>query len=190
MSTTSTEQGLRSLETGIRELLDKQEIAECITRLARATDRHDVELGSNSYHEDARDDHAIYIGLGRDLMEWNNSYHDATLSAHQHQISNMLIELDGDEAHAETYVTLVAVGKDTSVLSMGGGRYLDRLERRDSRWAITDRVLTIEWWNDPETLKALGQLSHPVSQDRSDLSYARPIRTLRADRTGTAPLIV
>jgi hypothetical protein len=165
----------------VRALLDKQQIAECLTRLARGIDRHDDELARSSYHDDARDDHTIFIGSGAGLVDWANGYHDANLRMHQHLLTNMYIDLDGDEAHVETYVTFAAIEKERLTLSLGGGRYNDRLERRNGRWAITDRVLTMEWWNDPDTLRFLDRLTHPYSHDRSDLSYTRPLRVVRAD---------
>ena len=30
-------------------------------------------------------------------------------------------------------------------MTLSGGRYVDRLERRDGRWAIVDRVCVVEW---------------------------------------------
>mgnify|MGYP003694697913 CR=1 FL=1 len=30
-------------------------------------------------------------------------------------------------------------------MTLAGGRYVDRLERRDGRWAIVDRVCVAEW---------------------------------------------
>ena len=51
-------------DPAVQALLDKQEIAECITRLTRGMDRHDVELARSAMHPDARDDHALFIGSG------------------------------------------------------------------------------------------------------------------------------
>jgi SnoaL-like domain len=95
----------------IAELLDKQEIEECIKRVARGLDRHDTELARSGFHPHARDDHALFIGSAMDMINWANEFHDAGLKSHQHLLTNILIDLHGDEAHAETYVTVVGVAK-------------------------------------------------------------------------------
>lgn len=162
----------------IAALLDKQEIEECIKRVARGLDRHDTELARSGFHPDGRDDHALFIGSAYDMVDWANAFHSAGLRSHLHLLTNILIELDGDEAHAETYVTVVGVAKDWSHTA-GGGRYLDRLERRENRWGIVDRVTTVEWWTDPEATKQNVAISINGRQDRTDLSYTRPLRVTR-----------
>ena len=51
-------------EARIDALLDKQEISECILRFSRGIDRHDIEVARSAFHDDARDDHGVYIGTG------------------------------------------------------------------------------------------------------------------------------
>lgn len=165
----------------IAQLLDKQEIEECIKRVARGLDRHDTELARSGFHPDARDDHALLIGSAMDMINWANEFHDAGLKSHLHLLTNILIDLHGDEAHAETYVTVVGVAKDWTS-TVGGGRYLDRLERRDNQWRITDRITTVEWWSDPEITQQNAAVSVSARQDRTDPSYERPLRVRRQSR--------
>jgi len=169
-------------EERIQVMLDKQEITECIIRLSRGLDRHDVELARSAFHEDGRDDHAMFIGSGHESIDWANTMHDALLRGHLHYLSNFSIEVDGDEAHCESYVMVLGASKDGWDHNMGGGRYIDRLERRDGRWAITDHVVTFEWWSIPEMMETVAGLTHPFSQDRSDISYTRPLRAAREPR--------
>ena len=68
------------------------------------------------------------------MIGWANRVHDRGFRGHQHLLTNMPIDLDGDEAHAETYVTILARDSEGWGSSQGGGRYLDRLERRHGRW--------------------------------------------------------
>jgi hypothetical protein len=50
------------------------------------------------------------------------------------------------EAHAETYYLFVGTDcEPANHVTVSGGRYVDRLERRDGRWAIADRVCVVEW---------------------------------------------
>ena len=64
----------------------------------------------------------------------------------QHHLTNSTVELDGDRADAETYFVAVhrRPGPPVSV-GQFGGRYLDRLERRDGAWRINERVVVHDW---------------------------------------------
>lgn len=62
-----------------------------------------------------------------------------------------------------------------------GGRYIDRLERRDGEWKIALRTNLIEWSTLPQAVPLpfadvadLYANGAPV-RDRSDPSYARPL---------------
>lgn len=105
------------------------------------------------YHDDALDDHAVYIGPGHGLVDWANAGHPVALESWQHNITNISVEIDGNTAHAESYYLLSAVKKDGSAW-LGGGRYVDRHEKRDGRWAISARMRTSEWNLDRETLES------------------------------------
>lgn len=168
-------------------LLDHREIEDCLLRYCRGIDRHDTEMAKSAYHADARDDHAARIGLGRGLPDWANGVHDMAFSGHQHYITNTMIELDGDIAHVETYFILAAVKKETGEHSLGGGRYIDRFERRDGVWGIADRIVTHEWWNEPETLKTVSALSVAAEANGADPAYRRPLRADRDDRVLFGP---
>jgi hypothetical protein len=72
-----------------------------------------------------------------------------------HFISNVLIDVHGDEADVESY-HIAVVGRQTEeegpTQSTIGGRYLDRFALRDGRWAITERTVVFDWSRvDPET---------------------------------------
>ena len=61
-----------------------------------------------------------------------------------------------------------------------GDRYVDRLERRDERWAIVARVCVAEWIAESSSLiteDVVAMLSavQTPTKDRSDPSYARPL---------------
>ena len=56
------------------------------------------------------------------------------------------------------------------------GRYVDRLEKRDGRWAIADRVCLVEI-SPPVVPAEIGQLARAFQpRDRTDASYKRPLR--------------
>jgi hypothetical protein len=103
------------------------------------------------------------------------------LTSHQHATLNTSIDLDGNTAHCEPYLLFAARWKESGNALLFGGRYIDRLEKRDGRWAISARVAFVEWSNDESSAKLPGLMAHlNVTQDRSDISYERPL-TIRRD---------
>ena len=61
---------------------------------------------------------------------------------HSHQVTNILIEVDGDRAGSESYVTARLWNRSESgeiIQLVAVGRYVDRWSRRDGIWAIDHR---------------------------------------------------
>lgn len=171
-----------STEERLLALLDRQEIEDCLLRYCRGIDRHDADVVRSAYHADARDDHAARIGPGRELADWANAVHDEAFDGHQHYLTNVTIDLQGDVAHVESYYFLAGIKTGGPEHILGGGRYADRFERRDGRWAIADRIVTHEWFSDPDTYRTVADISVPPAQDRTDPVYRRPLRVTREDR--------
>jgi hypothetical protein len=69
-------------------------------------------------------------------------------------------------------------------LTISGGRFVDRLERRDGRWAIVDRVCLVEFMEESQSLltdEAIAMVpgARTPSHDTTDPSYARPLAASR-----------
>lgn len=131
----------------IETLLAKQEIADVIYRYARGVDRLDYDLVRSCYHPDAYDDHGTFQGNVEEFIAYIEAFlpHNAVT---QHFMGNMLIEVDGNVARAETYAVAYhrserpdGSGKDDTF----GIRYVDRFECRDGDWKIAHRVVATEW---------------------------------------------
>jgi SnoaL-like domain len=181
------------LERTVAELADRQAISDCLMTYSRGIDRLDRELLMSVYHEDAIDDHGVFVGNREEFADWAIAMHTATHLSHQHCIFNFTCDLDGDVAHTETYYMFVGMNRTGTPMAMSGGRYIDRLEKRDGRWAIAARVCVRDWApleKIPEvmdqaamtTVKGLDertkQLMRTGSQprrDRTDVSYQRPL---------------
>jgi len=149
----------------LAELMDKQEIHDVLARFMRACDRGDVAALHACYHDDAIEDHAgRYVG---DAHEWvdsiapNITNPDALMT---HVLTNVLVELSGDVAVSEAYVTT------TSRRNLNGGlfdvqtlaRCIDRFERRDGTWRIAHRKLVMEWCREAPTSETWGHgVLHP-----------------------------
>jgi hypothetical protein len=120
----------------------KLEITEVIHRYCRAVDRMDRELASTLFHEGATADYGpTYSGSAEGLIDnlWKNH---AKLLGHSHQVTNILIEVDGDRAGSEAYAfgTLWDAAPDGPLVVLTAfGRYLDRWSRREGVWAIDHR---------------------------------------------------
>jgi SnoaL-like domain len=130
-----------------KESADREAIRDCLTRYSRGADRIDRDAMLGAYWPDAIDDHGgVFKGPASDLIE-----HVLPLLRRlkhtTHFLGNMLIEIDGEHASAETYVlTFYTVpDEDHSINIAVGARYVDRLEKRDDEWRISRRTLVIDW---------------------------------------------
>jgi hypothetical protein len=172
------------MRTKVQELADRAEILDCLHRYTRGMDRLDRDLARSAYHDDAIDDHVGFVGPVDEFLDWAFGYH-ATQVRHQHYVTNHLVELDGDQAHAETYYLFVATETDPdAALTVFGGRYVDRFERRGGRWGIAARLCVVEWATNPASLLPpdagdMG-LVGTLARDRTDVSYQRPLEAQRA----------
>lgn len=175
---------MEELERRIRLLIDKEEIRELLSVHARALDRHDSDDLRETYHYDAWESHGAFRGPARDFASRSGDEHAAFCKSHLHHLSNHTIDVEGDRAHVETYFLAGLLRKD-GITEMVGGRYIDRLERREGRWAIAERACIVEWNGE------LRATSSPFDKesflqgrwDDQDLSYQRPLRLTGMSRT-------
>ncbi len=155
-------------------LIAKQEIRDVLSRYCRGLDRMDKEMAEAVWHEDGTANYLeMYEGTGRGFVDWVWEAH-AAMQCHSHQITNVLIEVDGDRATSEAYVTVVLWtkpgrdGRQREILVRG--RYLDRWERRQGSWAIGHRTHVV----DTQTVSKLepAPVSAASARDESDPSFA------------------
>jgi hypothetical protein len=151
---------------------DREAIADQIYHYCRAMDRIDHELGYAVWHEDGTADYGpdIFIGTGRGFVDHVCNQHAQTL-AHSHQMSNIIIELDGDKAASESAVTAtLRIERDGKLFHIQvWSRYIDTWSKRDGRWAIDHRISI----NDFDEIREITPL-RPItrgSRDRDDPSY-------------------
>lgn len=161
----------------LRELQDRQEIEECVSRYAHALDRHDEALLADVYHPDARDLHGPFDGPIPEFITWVNALHESKTRAHTHNITTHWSEVRGDRAFADSYVIFVLYLREREVVMMGSGRYIDRLERRAGTWKIAERRVIIDMRFEA-TAQTLGNTpgGYPSGTwDRRDISFLRPL---------------
>ena len=140
---------MSDISEALRALLEREQIRESIIRLARGEDRRDAELISASYWPDSTTDYGVFKGSFDEYLAWVVPGSPA-IPVTQHVLGQSFIDLQGTTALAETQVTSyhrVDMGsehRDTVI----GGRYLDRLEKRDGEWRIAERTMLYDWFQD------------------------------------------
>lgn len=138
------------MSLGVDELSAHIEIRQQLMRYCRGVDRRDAEVIRSVYHPDATDDHGSFKGLGVEFADYVVAALDALETPSQHHITNVLIELAGERAAVESYFLAFhpQPASDASArepIAFVGGRYLDRFECRDGRWAIAHRQVVLDW---------------------------------------------
>ena len=164
----------------LQQLLDRQDITDCLTRFSRGIDRFDRELFLSAFHPGAVIAAGDFVGGPADLYTWASDRHEQGQIATQHNLLNNTCDITGDTAHSETYYLFAARNRDETNW-IAGGRYFDRLERRDGSWRIMLRTNAIEWSGMVPTMPIpfsdvpdIGENGLPA-RDRSDPSYQRPL---------------
>ncbi len=175
-----TDADLDQLKKDVQYLKDRADILDCISMHARGHDRHDVELLTSAYHEDGVDEHGYAINPAKDYAEWANKAHSAGSLLHTHNITTHTCEINGNEAHCESYVLVVLLNNDGESARMISGRYVDRLEKRDGQWQIALRRTTVDVLlsGDASILNApmfRDQGYTMGMRDKTDISYQRPL---------------
>lgn len=147
-----------ALELRLRRMLDIQDIRDVLMRYCRGVDRGEPSLIEQAYHPDAIDDHGDFVARGADIPELFAKMSGRSPFGGMHFIGNVLIEVEGETAYAESYFMAIKdVARDGKRhLRVRAGRYVDRFERRDGQWRIIERVLADEWNRIDETVASLG----------------------------------
>jgi hypothetical protein len=170
----------------MEQLLDRQDIVDCLTRTSRAADRFDRELFLSGYHSDAIVAAGPFVGGPEELYDWSLQLQEQAYTTTFHNLLNHSIDLDGDTAHVETYYLFVGclAGGESNLIA--GGRYIDRFEKRDGAWGMVMRNNFVEWTSVvPAMASPIGEVADAhlnglPSRGRDDASYQRPLVNRRA----------
>lgn len=153
--------------------LDRQEIHDVVLRYCQGIDRLDLDLVRSAYHPDGIDHHTGFDGTVDEYVAWVGPQLAEHLAGTMHVMGNHRVELFGDDALAETYVTAVHWTTDGGFTT--GARYVDHLTFREDRWAITERWAVREWLR-PEggVIRAVNGPGPAARRDGTD-----PVQALR-----------
>jgi hypothetical protein len=138
-------------QTGsLARLLAKDAISDAILRFARGADSSDLELMRSAYWPDATDDHGNFSGNALEFTEFAIEVLKR-FRVTMHFITNTAITFPAaGQAHAESYFYayhehLPGPHGGPVMVTLVGGRYIDRFEERNGEWRILARVVTMEW---------------------------------------------
>lgn len=160
------------MSAAITELLEKAAIRDVLSRYCRGLDRMDKPMSYAVFTDNATANYyGIYEGSGHGFIDWVWEAH-LTMATHSHQITNVLIEVDGDSAVSEAYVTVVLQQqRPTGAVEMQArGRYLDRWSKRGGHWQIVAREHVIDTQSEM-AIAAIGK-SAESRRDGTDPSHA------------------
>ena len=142
------------------------------TGRARSASRSSKELLTRVWHPDGTANFiGSYEGTVAGFVERVWSLHEP-LVAHSHQMTNILIKVDGDTAVSETYVMTSLHAQPTeesATTRLARGRYADTWSKHGGRWAIDERT----YIPDLRTFHDATGPNQPTAgrRDRTDPSY-------------------
>jgi hypothetical protein len=150
--------------------------AQALHRYCRSLDRLDAELLRKAFHPDAEIDlGALYRGGVEGFIEVAMAFMGA-MAITRHEVTNLLAEADGEALKVEAYVRawhLMETPEGPQELIVLA-RYLQRLEVRDGRWAITRHAEVMDWGEMRPVSRAWFDANAELPKgrrDRSDASY-------------------
>jgi ketosteroid isomerase-like protein len=134
---------------------DIEEIRQLLARYGHLGDSLDASALVECFTEDCVVDangvrYVGHDGIRESLEAYRPIYAVTPL---RHVTVNVVIDVNGDEAEANSYFMLIATGTAPSVWRMG--TYRDRLRRVDGRWLLRERVATSDG----------GPATGPLAQD-------------------------
>jgi ketosteroid isomerase-like protein len=158
-----------TLPAELQEVIDRQKIYDVLTRYCRALDRCDVEAMKSVYWPDGYDEHGVFNGNAQEFAVFIIEEIQKWFEVTHHAICNVHMEIDGDVAYTEAYLLAYNRSKDsteqirdlfgpTYLAALGvepgaegpqdffyGGRYIDKLEKRNGEWRIKRRTVVMDW---------------------------------------------
>lgn len=180
-------------DANLRRLAARAEIKDVIHLCCHILDRHRWDLMSDVFHDDATIRYSYRANV-QSCQEWvaNARIIMSEFPHTLHQVGNMLIEIDGNTAWSEAYVTATHLvppsapvdsfwcGRDEPYEGVGGGRYVDRFEYRNAAWKIAARETFIEFRHDRPVVQ--GDLASVPAEYRGHWGDADMSRSVVAHR--------
>ena len=130
-----------------QQLRDHQDISNLLARYARGLDAHDWDAVAACFEPSAAFVHPGGVQDGADAIVDRARNALTPLTASQHLLGTMVIDVDGDTAHASTYFQAQHVREGTpgGATFIIAGTYDDDLVRGTDGWRIRERRQSYTW---------------------------------------------
>lgn len=129
----------------LEEIADRVAIEEVIHAHSRGIDRCDRACIESAYWPEAEVAYGAFDGPAHDFAAMVVQVLRGGYELTQHCVGNVLIELGGDRAKSETYVSAFHLHNGATEEMFFSGRYLDRHEKRGDAWKIIHRTVVMDW---------------------------------------------
>lgn len=191
--TDDTAARLAHLESLVTRLDERRQIEDVYLRYMRGFDRNDDELLRSAFWPEVQINYGTQVNTLDDFVVRHMRQHAEEIAAFGHLLTNIWIDVDGDVAHAEAYVTAFWTQSEggpvhASGATIASGRYIDRLDRRNGEWRISVREFVGHFsaqtapptWNRVPASVPVAAADPAIEEtrprsDRTDLSYRRPL---------------
>lgn len=183
---TATDTRLAKVEAELASFRDQNDIRDVYVRYGHGIDRLDEEAYRSAFWPDAQINYGTTESISVD-GHWNGhmlKFFKENGKAWGHLFNNIAIDVSGDVAHVEVYLTVLYVPKDnkSGLRNLWAGRYIDRVDRRNGEWRIAVRefiphfVMNVDTtpfdgWN--EAYKDVN--TKCAREGKRDTSYVRPL---------------
>ncbi len=133
-------------QSELRRIADRLEIEDLLHRYSTAIDTKDFALLDDVFTGDGVADYTASGGIRGtlpEIKEWLSAAL-SIFSVVQHLITNVRVEVSGDEASSECYLFNPLgwpAGEGRTEMLYCGGSYRDRLVRTPAGWRIRERVI-------------------------------------------------
>lgn len=137
-----------SIEGDLQEMLDHFRIRKVLAEYCRGVDRVDEPLMRSIYAEESFDDHGTVKAPGPEFCSKMCDSVVVSTDTLAHSLGQSIININGDEAGAETYFIAVAretTGDGTEMCNQLGGRFVDKLVQENGQWKIQHRTVLRDW---------------------------------------------
>lgn len=194
---------IAALEAIVNDLEERKKIHEVYVRYGRGIDRLDDDLLRSVYWPGAQVNYGVESNNSiEEYLGSHTKWFRESGTVFGHLLTNEAIDLKGDVAHVETYVTgmLTFREKENKIGSSGlvfSGRYIDRLERRNGEWRISVREFlphftmkadTSNWETQYGRWFTNAKSDCVLNSGKRDTSYLRPLEN-RKDKAVGPPCV-
>ncbi len=131
--------------SSLQELLDRENIRDRLYQYCAGCDRADEALIRSAYWDDIDTEQLTFRGDLEAFLPWCFAG-VRSMDIIAHYICNVQIDLQGDKADVQSsFISYNRTGEAGAMVgALGGGRYIDKFEKRGGIWKIAKRRIVID----------------------------------------------